>query len=178
MAKSSTRTAIDAAVAARMAPDLKARAFRKKQLTWSLVQPERRIDVEVDSSRSNQGDFGMWRLTFQWSLPNPRSPGRVSGRTSLGVLKGQSVLLWDWGCNLSHQGGGDGLTAQVTRDWVDIGSPFIDACVDAPSVVRFLSDHVTGQVETAGSVVGYAMQCGDDELIVDYEGRCPRMRQT
>jgi len=166
MPKLPTRTAIDAAVAAGMATDLTSRTFRKKQLTWSLDEPERSLAVEVESSRRNTGNHGMWRLNFLWSVPNPGASNGVSGRTNLGVVRGHTVPSWDWACNLSQPHGVSDLTAQVTRDWTDYGSPFIDACVDAPSVVRFLADHVTGQVEAAGTLVGHAMQCRDDQLIV------------
>lgn len=165
MPKSAVRAAIDAAVSEAMAPDLKARGFRKKRLRWTWTDGAREIVVHVEgSSKNNRSGYGAWRLWIRWAAELPQGNGLISGRVLLGTLKGKTVVMFDWGCNAGDPLSVHALQEKVTNDWRGYGAPLLDACSDAPALVRFLVAHVNAPVPAA-SVVNDALKCLDDELV-------------
>lgn len=166
MAKSKNRAAMDAAVAVSMAPQLKAKGFRKHGLKWTRADERGLVTVMVEASDRNDEHQALWRLMFSWSL-NVSQSNEMSGELQLATIKGRSVPLWDWSCQPARPGAVDDLVATVSSDWEAYGSPFLDACTDARRLVQFAIDHVTGNVGSSGAVVGQAMRCNDEQLVLD-----------
>ncbi|MCP3881743.1 MAG: hypothetical protein GY701_25640 [Sulfitobacter sp.] len=170
MAKSPGRAALDEALQHTLTSGLKARGFRKRGLNWSYQDEERELRIEIEPSRRQVPGDGAWRATISWVLPvSPASSHRCAGSTSLASLT--SGIGYDWRYLNPNNYTDEGLLARadlptaVATSWQQHIAPMIDAATDLTSLVTFLLP-TTPTVLSAGKLVGYALECGDEELVV------------
>lgn len=165
MAKSPSTEAVDAAIAAVVAPTLKQRGFRRQRRHWWLATPEVVKVVTVLSHRLNTATDTMFTIELGFSYPGlgEAAPQRWEAAYCahchrIGQVSGDGTDLW-WRFDAINPSEVGRTTASVREVWERDGLPFLDGCTDP----RALLDRFVRSGKLTLELADLSLRLGDRE---------------